>query len=143
MATKGYKTTLNFGDQATAAASTTWTPLAKVTDITPPKVSVDDIETSNMDSPVDDNDVPWKEFESGWAEAGEVDVTIQFDKNQADSVYGMVGVSKGWKIAFRDGSTWALDGYIKTYGDEVEREKLVTTKATIKISGRPLFTKAA
>jgi hypothetical protein len=49
----------------------------------------------------------------------------------------------GFRITYADGSKWAFSGYIKAYGDEVEREGIVTTSVTIKVSGKPVFTKAA
>ncbi len=68
MATKGVKTKLGIGDGPSAAESSTYTDLAKVVDIKPPKPDSDAIDVSNMDSPGADTGKPWKEFTAGWAE---------------------------------------------------------------------------
>src|SRR4051794_14657133 len=104
--TKGTKTKLEFGNGADVATSTTWTPIAKITDINPPEIKADDIDVSNMDSPADDDGLPFAEFEPGWAEAGEVEVTAQFDKTQDAAVYGLFRVPKGYRMVFADGSMW-------------------------------------
>lgn len=142
MATKGFKTKLAIGDGKNVEESHTWTDIAKITDLKPPKPQADDIETSNMDSPGTDTGKPWKEFTAGWAEAGEVEVTIQFERAQNATVYGLFRQDKGFRITFVDGSTWHFSGYIKSFGDEVDRAKIVTTAVQIKVSGEPVFTPA-
>jgi len=140
MATKGHSTKLEFGDAATVAGSTTWTPVAKITEITPPNaIEAEDIDTSHMESPDQFN-----EYEPGWAEGGEVELTIQYDKEQNEDVYALFRVPKAYRITFVDGSKWHLNNsYVKAFGNEVERKGIVTAKITIKISGKPEFVKAA
>lgn len=135
--TKGHSTLIKYGDGATAADSTTWTKLAQVTAVTPPKIQADDINVSHMESP---NQA--KQFTAGWADGGEVEFTIQFKADEADTVYGMFRIDKGWQVVFSDGSMWECDGYIKSYGDETDREGIVTTSITIKVSGLPEFVPA-
>jgi len=139
MATKGHSTKLEFGDAATVAGSTTWTPLAKITEITPPNsIEAEDIDVSHMESADQFN-----EYDPGWAEGGEVECTIQYDKEQNEDVYALFRVPKGFRAVFVDGSKWNFNGYIKAFGNEVERKGIVTAKITIKISGKPEFVKAA
>lgn len=145
MATKGTKTKLSYGDGDTFATSNTFTDIARIRDIKPPKPKVDDIDVTDMDSPAGPNpdDLTWKEFDPGLADAGEVEFTLNFDKDQTDTLFGFLGKSKGWKVTFSDGSVWQLSGYIKEFGDEVEREKVVTSTATMKVSGKPAFVAAS
>jgi hypothetical protein len=138
MATKGHSTKLAYGDAANYADSETWTDFAKITEITPPNVEADDIDISHMDSPDQ-----FKEFTAGWADGGEVECTIQFAKAANAAVYGLFRQDKGYKVTFVDGSTWELNGYMKAFGNEVEREGIVTANVTIKVSGKPVFTPAA
>ncbi len=146
MAVKGNKTTLEFGDAATAAGSVTWTPVAAILDITPPKIEGDDIETTNMDNPIDASGVPFKTFDPGFADAGTVDCKIQFSKAQNAALYALFRIQKGWRMRFPDapspsGSKWEWDGYIKSFANEVDREQLVTADISIKVSGgKPVFT---
>ena len=138
MAAKGSKTKLAYGNQPTAAASTTWTDLATITDITPPEVGADDIDVSHMESPNE-----YKQFQPGWADSGEVTVTVQMDKTQQAALWALFRVPKGFRITFNDvptGSTWKFDGYINKFGNEVERAGIVTAKLTVKVTGEPLFT---
>lgn len=141
MPTKGYKTTIGYTDQGSNGALGTgsFTNFAKVTDINGVSVEAEDIETSNMDSPVGSDGKPWKEYTAGWASAGDVDLKLQFDKTDAGAVYGLFRADKTFQVTFVDGSTWTFNGYMKKHGQEVEREKLVTTTVTFKISGEPEF----
>ncbi|MEM6798003.1 MAG: phage tail tube protein [Planctomycetota bacterium] len=136
--TPGHSAVFAYGDEATAAASSTWTALAGVTEIGGISIEADDIDVSNMDSPEQ-----MRQFDPGWADAGEVEVTLQFAKAQNAAVYGLFRVPKGFQIMFADGSKWEFDGYVKGFGNEIEREGIVTATATAKISGKPAFTAAA
>jgi hypothetical protein len=138
MANKGSKTKLAYGDQETYAASGAFTPIAKVIDINPPNIEADDIDVSHMESP-DEH----KEFDPGWADGGEVELTIQYEKAKNATVYGLFRQKKGWEMEFSDGSVWGFDGYIKGFGNEVDREGIITLVITIKVSGKPVFEAAA
>lgn len=135
--TKGYQSKIFYGNQPTAAASTTWTAFAGVTEITPPKPSAAKIDSTHMESPDE-----YKEQEPGLAEVDDVECKIQFEKTQAAAVYALFRAKKGFKVEFADGSTWLLNGFISGYGDEVDREGIVSTTVTIAVSGKPVFTAA-
>ena len=147
MATKGFKTQLQYGNQSTAAASTVWVSFALIDDIKPPKIEADDIELSNMDSPTDASGLPFKEYTAGWAEAGEIEVKCQFEKAQNMTVWSLFRQQKGYRVIFPDasgvaGSSWKVDGYLKSLQNESEREGIVTADFVIKITGVPVFTPA-
>ena len=142
MAVKGSQVVFQYGNQATYAASSTWTDVAEIIDITPPNVEADDIETSHMMSPNQ-----FKQFEAGWADGGEVDLSVQFEKAKNASLYALFRQPKGFRIMFADapgpsGSKWGFDGYIKGFGNEVDREDIVTADITVKITGQPVFVPA-
>lgn len=144
MSVKGSKTRFEFGDQPTFGASTVWTAFAKVVEIgSGVKVEADDIETSHMESPDD-----FKEWDPGWADGGEVQFKIQFEKAHNEVVYGLFRQPKGFRMILPDaplpsGSKWKFNGYIKGFGNESERTGLTTADITIKIVGKPEFEKAA
>jgi hypothetical protein len=132
--TKGHSTVIEYGDQPTFADSITWTAFANVTGVTPPTPEADDIDVSHMGS-----EGQFKEFTAGWADGGEVEVTLQYNKDQATTIYGLFRQNKGFRITFSDESYWGLTGYIKSFGDEIDREGIITTTVTIKVSGKPTF----
>jgi hypothetical protein len=136
--TQGYETILSYGNMPTASGSTAWTDFAGILDIKPPKIESEDIDVSNMASPGQ-----FKQFTAGWANGGEIEVKIQFEKTQNATVYGLFRTNKGFKITFADGSTWLADGYIKSFANEVDREKIVTADIGVKVSGQPTFTAAS
>jgi hypothetical protein len=136
--TKGATTTIAYGNAATHGDSSSWTDFAGVTEVTPPTFEADEIETSNMNSVEQ-----WKEFVSGWADAGELEVTLQYDKDATEDIFALFREDRGFRITFSDGSTWEFSGFIKSYGDEIDREGIVTTQVSMKLSGIPEFTKAA
>lgn len=135
MAVKGHSVKFSYADPGTP---TTYTAVAKVIDITPPNVEADDIDVSTMDSPDQ-----FKEFTASWADGGECELTIQFSKQENGTIYSLFRADKAFKIEFSDGSNWTFNGYIKAFGNEVDREGVITTPITIKVSGRPTFTAAA
>ena len=137
MAIKGTETAFAYGSGATHTDSTTWTDFAAITEITPPTAKADDIDISHMQSG------DFKEFDPGLAEGGEVELTIQYEAEENEAVYGLFRVKKGFKLTFSDGSSWKLTGYISEFGNEVDREGIITAKIKVKVSGKPDFVKAA
>lgn len=134
MPTKGYNTKFEYGDQATHTGSTTWTEFAQIKDIKPPKVEADDIDISHMQSP----DM-FREYSAGWADGGELEVQVQFSKTDNATVYGLFRQDKGFRMTFADGSRWKLNGYIKTFSNELEKDGIVTATIGVKVSGKPVF----
>lgn len=134
---KGADTTIAYGNGASVGESNSFTPFAAVTEITPFSVEADDIDTSHMTTAE-----RWKTFEAGWADAGEVEFTIQFDSDETETVFGLFRQNKGFQLKFSDDSTWSFTGYVKAFGDQIDREEYVTTDITIKVSGKPEFDKA-
>src|SRR4051812_43149794 len=114
--TPGHSTKFAFGNGATLATSSTWTEIAQILEISPPEVEADDVETSNMASTDQ-----FKTFDPGWADAGEVEISVQYEKAASTTIYGLFRVKKGFKMTFEDGSSWGFDGYVKKFGGEVDR----------------------
>jgi hypothetical protein len=136
--TKGHHTIIKVGDADNHLDAATWTRLGNVTELTPFTADADDIDVSHMES-IDQ----WREFDPGWAEAGEIEVTLQYVKSENATIYGLFRVKRGYQIEFSDGSVWEFDGFINSFGNEAEREDIITTTVGVKISGKPAFTPAA
>lgn len=131
--TKGTGVVLSYGSAADYSSGS-WTPIAQVLDVKPHQQQVDDIETTNMASPSG-----YKTYEPGLKEPGELSATLQYNASDHAAVLALLGVQRGWKVTFADTSGWKLNAYIKSFQDMVEREKLVTTDVTMKLSGPPLW----
>src|SRR5256885_15905879 len=113
MAQKGSQVIMQYGNQSTYAASTTWTDIAEILDITPPNIEADDIDASHMMSP---NQM--KELLPGWGDGGEVELSVSFEKTKNGALYNLFREPKGFRIMFADtpgpsGSKKGMDGYIK------------------------------
>ena len=124
---KGYNTHFGYG---VAGQVITFVDFANVVDVTPPSMEADDIETTNMDSPDQ-----WKEYEAGFKDAGEAELTLQYAKAAHTTTLGLLAVDKAFCITFSDGAKMTWDGYIKSIGLEIEREGIVTCSIQVKVSG--------
>lgn len=133
--TKGYSTTFAYGD---ISATPSYTTIAGVTEITPPKISAAKIDTTNFTSADE-----FKEQEPGLKESDDVEATLQFEKTQSATLYGLLATKKAFKVQFADGSKWEFNGFISGFGDAVDREGIVTTTVTIAVTGKPTFTAAS
>jgi len=138
MAIKGHSASLHVGNQADFATSTTFTKLAKLTELGGITLEAEDVDVSHMDSPDQ-----FEQTDPGWANAGSVEATLQYEKAQQEDVLDLFRVPKGFKVAFSDGSFWGFSGFVASVGNEVERKGIVTLKVKIRISGKPEFTAAA
>lgn len=139
MSTLGAQTTISFGNQSTHQASNSWTVFANVTEITPPSLEADDVETSHMTTP---NQI--RTFIPGWAESSDGELVLEFSASEARKVYDLFRVPKGFCIDFPEGPTPSgsklkFNGYIKSVGTESPFDGLITMPVTIKISGAPVF----
>ena len=141
--TPGYLSKFQYGNMPTASGSNSWTDFSQILSIKPPAISSKDIDISVMDSPSQ-----FEQFIPGWANGGEVEVKVQFEKSQQATIYGNFRKLLGYRIVFNDavttnGSNLAMDGYISKFQNEIDRENLVTADITVKISGKPVFTVAS
>ena len=137
MSVKGHSVKFEVGNNATVDASTTWIEFAAITEITPPSVTADDIEVSHMQTPEQ-----FKDFDPGWAESSEVELQIQYDKEQNETVYGLFRLKRGYRMTFVDGAKWLFVGFISEFGNEVDREGIITANVKVKVTGKPEFQKA-
>ena len=131
--TKGYGSSFGYADVGT----TTFTKLARVLEIKPPKSSVDSIDTSHLESPDQ-----WKEKTAGWKEAGEAEVKVQFKKDQTAAVYELLALDKSFQIKLADTSTLDFDGFVSAIEPELDKDGLVTATLTFTVSGAVEFNAA-
>ena len=105
------------------------------------QVEGDEIEVTTFDS------LGYKEFISGFKDAGEVSlegvlkVGADFSKLLA---LQDAGTTESWTIEFKDTSTLAFDGYVKSFGTgDGGMSDAVTFSGSIRVSGKPVYTVAA
>src|SRR5258705_2175987 len=113
MSIKGAQIIFQSGNAATYAGSSVWSDVAEITDKKIPTIEADDIETSHMMSPQQ-----FKEFAPGWADGGELELTIQYDKTKFQTLYNIFRTPRGFRVLFPDapvpsGTKFGFDGCIK------------------------------
>lgn len=105
-------------------------------------VESEEIDTTTLDSPDG-----YKEFEPGLKDAGEV--ALAGDIKSEATVEKMLALAESqsmedWVVTYPSGATWAFSGFIKSFKDgEKTAEGKATYTASIRISGKPVYTKSA
>jgi hypothetical protein len=141
MATKGFNTAIDYGNQSTAAASTMWTSFASVVEIKPPGLKSEDIETTVLTSP---NEM--KEWLPGLGDAGESTFKVKWNAAQTTTVYSLFRQPKGMRVVYADapypsGSKLAFDGWISGIENEqIQKDNTVEAQITVRVTGLPTFT---
>lgn len=116
--------------------------IANLTSIGEIGVESEEIDATDLDSP--DN---YKEFIAGSKDAGEVSLAGNI-KDEAN-VEKMLALAESqsietWTVAYPSGATWVFSGFVKSFKDgEKTPDGLATFSATIRISGKPTYTKSA
>ena len=116
--------------------------IANLTSIGEIGVESEEIDATDLDSP--DN---YKEFIAGSKDAGEVSLAGNI-KDEAN-VEKMLALAESqsmesWTVAYPSGAKWEFTGFIKSFKDgEKTPDGLATFSATIRISGKPVYTKSA
>lgn len=137
MATKGSRTKFQ---SAHPGESPEYANLfTRVVSVKPPDEPLDDIDVSHEESPEDEAGNQVKEYEAGWAEPGEADITVQWIASEIAAARAIKGVSQLFQIVFADHSALRFAGYIKSIGPAVDREKLTTADIKVKASGPATF----
>ena len=115
--------------------------IANLTSIGEIGVESEEIDTTDLDSP--DN---YKEFIAGSKDAGEVSLAGNI-KNEAN-VEKMLALAEAqtveeWVVTYPSGAKWTFNGFVKSFKDgEKTPDGLATFSATIRVSGKPTYTKA-
>lgn len=105
-------------------------------------VESEEIDTTTLDSPDG-----YKEFEPGLKDAGEV--ALAGDIKSEATVEKMLALAESqsmeaWVVTYPSGATWAFSGFIKSFKDgEKTAEGKASYTASIRISGKPIYTKSA
>lgn len=138
-ATRTMGTTLKKVKSGDEQADTT---IANLTSIGEVGVESEEIDATDLDSP--DN---YKEFIAGSKDAGEVAIAGNI-KNEAN-VEKMLALAESqsledWVITYPSGATWTFKAFVKSFKDgEKTTDGLASFSASLRISGKPTYTKSA
>lgn len=115
--------------------------IANLTSIGEIGVESEEIDSTDLDSP--DN---YKEFIAGSKDAGEVSLAGNIkDESNVEKMLALAesqSVEK-WIVTYPSGAKWEFKAFVKSFKDgEKTTDGLATFSATLRISGKPVYTKA-
>lgn len=115
--------------------------IANLTSIGEIGVESEEIDSTDLDSP--DN---YKEFIAGSKDAGEVSLAGNIkDEGNIEKMLALAesqSVEK-WIVTYPSGAKWEFSAFVKSFKDgEKTTDGLATFSATLRISGKPVYTKA-
>lgn len=116
--------------------------IANLTSIGEIGLESEEIDATDLDSP--DN---YKEFIAGAKDPGEVEIAGNIkDESNVEKMLALAesqSVEK-WIVAYPSGAKWEFSAFVKSFKDgEKSTEALATFTATLRISGKPVYTKAS
>ncbi len=113
-------------------------PIAKVTNIVPPKLSADSVETSSNDSADG-----YREFIQGFRDGGEVSLEFRFDYGDTNGQIGLMtdfnaGTVQAFVITAKDSAwTFTFNAFVTAFEMDMPMDDVVGGSATLKLSGKP------
>lgn len=116
--------------------------IANLTSIGEIGVESEEIDTTDLDSP--DN---YKEFIAGSKDAGEVSLAGNIkDESNVEKMLALAESQsvEEWNVGYPSGAKWVFSAFVKSFKDgEKTTDGLATFTATLRISGKPVYTKSA
>lgn len=131
-----------------SAAGSVYTTLGEVVSITPPTITVTDVDFSHLTS--DDN---FKEYKAGMRDGGTASLELNYYDTDIATLYAVLaaGTNYYWRIEFNDdntggaaqGSRWDFRGHMNamTAGTAPTDDKMSSTIG-IKVTAKPTYTAA-
>jgi predicted secreted protein len=112
--------------------------LAEIKSITPPSITVDQVEVTHMQSPN-----RFREFISGLQDGGETSFEMNFipGSTSDDRLFELlnlgVGVSRrrACRISYPNGVTWSFNAEVTGYEPDVPFDDAMTATVTLKVTG--------
>ncbi|WP_031104276.1 phage tail tube protein [Streptomyces sp. NRRL S-146] len=134
-----FGTQLQRGDGATPTE--TFMAIANVTDITPPGLERETLDVTSHGSPD-----AWREFIGGLKDGGEVEIDINYDPREHDSLIADFGDTAPrnylvvWPLEL---GTWAFAAVLTNFEPEAPHDDKLAASLTFKVSGKPEITTGA
>lgn len=118
------------------------TKIANLTSIGEIGVESEEIDATDLDSP--DN---YKEFIAGSKDAGEVPIAGNIkDESNVEKMLALAESQsiEEWIVTYPSGAKWVFKAFVKSFKDgEKTTDGLATFTASLRISGKPVYTKAS
>ena len=116
--------------------------IANLTSIGEIGVESEEIDTTDLDSPNN-----YKEFIAGSKDAGEVSLAGNIkDESNVEKMLALAESQtvETWNVEYPSGAKWEFSAFVKSFKDgEKTTDGLATFTATLRISGKPVYTKSA
>jgi predicted secreted protein len=112
--------------------------LAEIKSITPPSISVDQVEVTHMQSPN-----RYREFISGLLDGGEASFEMNFipGSTSDDRLFELLNLPTGvsrrraCRISYPNGVTWSFEAEVTGYEPDIPFDDAMTATVTLKVSG--------
>ena len=115
--------------------------IANLTSIGEIGVESEEIDATDLDSPNN-----YKEFIAGSKDAGEVSLGGNIkDETNVEKMLALAESQsvEAWEVEYPSGAKWSFNAFVKSFKDgEKTPDGLATFTATLRISGKPTYTKA-
>ncbi|HZX38445.1 MAG TPA: phage tail tube protein [Streptomyces sp.] len=131
-----FGTQLQRGDGATPTE--TFSPIANVTDITPPALERETLDVTAHDSPE-----AWREFTGGLKDGGEVELELNYDPREHDGLVSDLSdaTPRNYKVVWPGTlGNWAFKAVMTNFEPEAPHDDKLAASATFKVSGKPTIT---
>lgn len=116
--------------------------IANLTSIGEIGVESEEIDATDLDSPNN-----YKEFIAGSKDAGEVSLAGNIkDESNVEKMLALAESQsvETWNVEYPSGAKWQFSAFVKSFKDgEKTTDGLATFTATLRISGKPVYTKSA
>jgi hypothetical protein len=122
-------------------ANSTWTQLAKLVDITPNKISVKEVDTTNLDSDAETQ-------QPGTPNYGEIALTLVFKATNTALINGWAAnkTMPYFRLTVDDGlttdSSEVFPGFVKEWdpmASDLKKDERALSKLTLKVADAPSF----
>ncbi|MGA5669017.1 phage tail tube protein [Streptomyces pseudogriseolus] len=130
-----FGTQLERGD---GAGTEVFTPIANVTNITPPGIERETYDVTAHDSPDG-----WREFIGGLKDGGEVEIELNYDPREHDVLVSDFEDSdpRNYRIVFPGTlGQWAFKAIMSGFESEAPHDDKLSATVTFKVSGKPTIT---
>lgn len=109
-----------------------------------PALEADEFETTRVDQEASAGVHDWfKQFAPDHIDPGTLEIKLAMNEAQLETLYGLVRQMKAFGILFSSGGKLVFDGFVRNLGPEAAAGDEVLVAVTVRVSGKPTFTKAA
>lgn len=141
-AIKGYGATFGREDDTTSG---TYNAISEVVSITPPQLSRETVDVTHLNSADE-----YREFIAGIKDGGEISITMAYlgtaNGTEQEKLYGDFesGDVINYQISYPDSATWEAACIVTGIAPaELSNEERITDAVTLKVTGKPTFTRGA